>query len=93
MIICNYSIRIIAARVYLCDVQIHFYSNEPFCVNYDQSRQVFRSLSGVLVPLVCSSGWHSLRCWRDLGTHVPQPRAVMPGSEGKGLAARGPGRR
>ena len=53
MIICNYGIRIIAARVYLCDVQIHFYSNEPFCVNYDQSRQVLRSLFGVLVPLDC----------------------------------------
>lgn len=53
MIICNCGIRIIAVRVYLCDVQIHFYSNKPFCVNYGQSLQVLRSLFGKLVPLVC----------------------------------------
>ena len=88
MIICSYSIKIIAVRVYLCNVQIYFHSNKPFCY------ELYIELSGDFKPLlragrVAPAPVHG-SSRRGLAMLVA-PRCPRPPSSGHGAWLRGKG--
>lgn len=88
MIICSYSIKIIAVRVYLCNVQIYFHSNKPFCY------ELYIELSGDLKPLL-RAGRVAPAVVRGFSRRglakLVAPRCPCPPSLGHGAWLRGKG--
>ena len=61
--------------------------------SHDIKRRLLLGRKAIKKPAAAAKSLQSCLTLCDLSAHVPQPGFVIPGSEGKGLAVRGPGRR